>query len=493
MRCSRLASSALALAAGCGAAATSAATAPASPAPHEAPVAPAADGATPGFVVYVTDGSYAVSLDGTVTPGDGYWVLDDRDAAAPVVSRWAHEPPPDAFACGCERDDACTPSGWTETRFGPTGAPSAFDASGDITRHCPCYAIEEDEDGDDDDECGGVEVPVPPPVALSGGVVYALGARMDNEGCSGARLVDSIGQAHALVAGARRVDEPVVRGACFSRVLDAPGWPEDVLAGAACARESDDDHDDDPCGACERMAGDEATASYVARGQLVRVGTNASVSWELTFVTRAPLTPATCPGPNDPCGTAATFPGVDAYGDFWVATGGEAALVARDGDAWIWPRGGEAVAIALPVQDILGLRFHADLRPLLAPMRAGTPDDEALAPFVSPAACALPESPDEGPALAPEDQAFVDTHGGRDWGNRCFEHVRAGALDAAEAACERGLDLATEPSVQGALYYNFGRIAEARGDAAEARSWYERSLASRPGNRTVQQRLDALR
>ncbi len=94
--------------------------------------------------------------------------------------------------------------------------------------------------------------------------------------------------------------------------------------------------------------------------------------------------------------------------------------------------------------------------------------------------------------LAPEDNGFVDHHGGRDWGNRCFAHFRAGALGQAEAACERGLAVAHDPRVRGALDYSLGRVAEARGDRARARTLYRRSLTERPGNATVQQRLDAL-
>lgn len=101
--------------------------------------------------------------------------------------------------------------------------------------------------------------------------------------------------------------------------------------------------------------------------------------------------------------------------------------------------------------------------------------------------CVVPE-----PELASEDEGYSDTRWGRGWGERCFRHLRAGRLAAAEAACERGRVIAG-PRVRGAILYNLGRIAEQRGRRAEAVRYYERSLAARPINRTVQQRLRALR
>lgn len=95
-------------------------------------------------------------------------------------------------------------------------------------------------------------------------------------------------------------------------------------------------------------------------------------------------------------------------------------------------------------------------------------------------------------ALAPEDSTFIDAQGGRAWGNRCFAHLAANRLDAAQAACDRGLAQATDQAVRGSLLYNLGRVAEARGERGRARELYRRSLAARPGNRVVQGRLDAL-
>lgn len=64
---------------------------------------------------------------------------------------------------------------------------------------------------------------------------------------------------------------------------------------------------------------------------------------------------------------------------------------------------------------------------------------------------------------------------------------KAGDLDQAERTSRRALVLTDAPKVQGMLYYNLGRIAEARGQAL-TREHYRRSLALRE-NATVRKRL----
>jgi len=94
--------------------------------------------------------------------------------------------------------------------------------------------------------------------------------------------------------------------------------------------------------------------------------------------------------------------------------------------------------------------------------------------------------------LAPEDIGFEDHRGGRGWGNRCFVHLKAKRYAPASAACRRGLEIATEGSIRGAILYNLGRIAEEQGHVEEARRQYRSSLRERPGNKTVQARLKGL-
>jgi hypothetical protein len=478
-----------------------------------------------GFVVYGVDATQILALDGTVTSASTLMVLDDRDGA---VTRWDEGVLPEALHCACDHDMDCQWDGFMRVRFDRTGAVESQTAADDAS--CACLRtldeveearleeeardIEEspDEYGDQTEPCPGPQTQ-PSWVSLAGGVLYGLGGLEDNEGCTGAHIASTFSRARPLVAGAAPF-ENAVHGTCFSRVLDAPGDPEQVLAEARCAAASDDDeeedeedeedddeYEDDPCRECRAQAGDEGVALYVRHGQRIAVGTNLSIFWELSWVDAQPLTAANCPGPNDPCGDPSGFPGIESYPDWWIATDGSVALVVRDGQTWIWPRGAEPMAVdaGLDVDNVLGVRFHADVSPLVRTADAEVPELEGERPE-----CSVDEDADDDEeaadedapptsVLAPEDASFTDTHGGRDWGNRCFEHLRADALDAAEAACARGVAMATEPAVLGALHYNVGRIAEARGDTAAAIASYERSLAARPGNRTVTERLDALR
>lgn len=69
------------------------------------------------------------------------------------------------------------------------------------------------------------------------------------------------------------------------------------------------------------------------------------------------------------------------------------------------------------------------------------------------------------------------------WSDRCWKLLHQGDLDGADQACDRGLaapDLDTR--VRASLLYNKGLIAERRGDAATAASYYRQSLALRGPN-----------
>jgi hypothetical protein len=86
----------------------------------------------------------------------------------------------------------------------------------------------------------------------------------------------------------------------------------------------------------------------------------------------------------------------------------------------------------------------------------------------------------------------VDYRRGFGWGNRCYVHLRDGRYAQARAACHRGLDIAVENRVKGALYYNLGRIADEEGYPAEACWYYRKSIEVRPGNPSVIEKLGAL-
>lgn len=69
---------------------------------------------------------------------------------------------------------------------------------------------------------------------------------------------------------------------------------------------------------------------------------------------------------------------------------------------------------------------------------------------------------------------------------------QAGDPTAALATSWEALSLASDKALQGAIFYNLGRVYEEKGDKSAARTFYSQSLQSRPGNATVQKRLDAL-
>ncbi|MCC6644092.1 MAG: serine/threonine protein kinase [Polyangiaceae bacterium] len=97
--------------------------------------------------------------------------------------------------------------------------------------------------------------------------------------------------------------------------------------------------------------------------------------------------------------------------------------------------------------------------------------------------------------LAKEDEGLRDTRQGWDWSDRCFTHLKADRLANAQAACERGLEIAPfdPPDARRAwarpsLYYNLGLIAMKRGELATARRQLAMSLSRRP-NDEVQAKL----
>jgi hypothetical protein len=87
--------------------------------------------------------------------------------------------------------------------------------------------------------------------------------------------------------------------------------------------------------------------------------------------------------------------------------------------------------------------------------------------------------------LSTNGQKLGNKQGGRDWGERCFRHLKAGELESAHADCEAGLLSNPEPATQGAIYYNLGLIAEKRGQSELASQHYSKSIAVRPSGQGV--------
>lgn len=70
-----------------------------------------------------------------------------------------------------------------------------------------------------------------------------------------------------------------------------------------------------------------------------------------------------------------------------------------------------------------------------------------------------------------------------------WAYFNAGKLDEAKDRLERGLQYAENEGTRGAILYNLGRVAEAKGDKPHAIELYTRSLAVRPGNDVVAKHL----
>jgi hypothetical protein len=136
--------------------------------------------------------------------------------------------------------------------------------------------------------------------------------------------------------------------------------------------------------------------------------------------------------------------------------------------------------------DGCGAILRLELSPLSA---APTPAEAAsAAASAAPKQAAAPIR--KGSTLAPEDASFEDTKNGVGWGERCYQHIQAGALEYARAACERGLAQQADSGTQGAILYNMARIEDKAGDKEAMCGYLRRSLSVRPGNKTVQKRLD---
>ena len=117
-------------------------------------------------------------------------------------------------------------------------------------------------------------------------------------------------------------------------------------------------------------------------------------------------------------------------------------------------------------------------------------DDEA--PAISAQAVASPAASKARSRLAPADQGYVDAKKGAGWGNRCFAHIKAGDLDFARAACQRGLALGPGPYVHGAILYSLAVAEQKAGNDEAACAHLRASLRVRPGSAPVRKKLNAL-
>ncbi len=446
--------------------------------------------------MYALHRTVVVPADGSARrQGHGLWIQDDGVTPSQVSHTFALDEagivrialPP----CPCrDVEGGCFRSSLNTTRFDPrTGS---ITADSDVACRCvypPASRFMPVPDPADVD--GEVYQPCATQgqtgwVSLVAGSLHAAGWDW-NGACYGALSVyDAVSWSEPLVAGAATLDGRGMRvfGCSFEASPGDPPWP--LASGLSC-RGPELGH----CDCSERYP--ESEVFVLRRGRLWRVEDSMSHADSIRWVSRRRVAPPSCPSINDPCGPPEAFAALrrrSRHTEYWVATDGTAALSGRGHDYRLHRSdGSEPDAFELPElhasSDVLGVRQHTDLGPLLAAMQRhptlggappGPPDARTCQPLVA----------------AAEDEGFVDDRGGRGWGDRCLGHIRTERWDAAESACQHGLDMATEGQVRGALLYNLGRVAEGRGLVEAAVSLYRRSAEARPGNRAVDRRLRAL-
>jgi hypothetical protein len=495
--------------------------------PDEPTSVPAPPGPTdgPAFVVYRVRPGYPTLRTTVIVPLDptrptrsleGIVVLDD--ATDPHALRWLTFSGDEPSPCTCACEHARAPGAYGELfdlrpdTFELASPPSQCVVPSDAPSCTPMEDAEEEEE-----DCEGAGGPLS---TMVGGRVFVP---LDTyEGCGGWNRYGNDLATFSITRAEWRVPPFPLRGVTCEVEHAIGGWPDVRRARAplrcASARNGFRSRGpDDDCSFCaEERPG--LVVARITRGVLQLI--DSSVTTDATgtvWMTETALSARTCPSSADPCGDPAPFTALASAppsADFWVATDGSAALLhtsaaPSEGQLALLAPGASTAVRTLTVPfvplDVLGVRFHRDVGLLARLVDHGLPARRALAcaapaavatPTRAPPVCEAGTHLEQGACaaipLATEDVGFVDTHGGSDWGNRCFVHLRANALDAAEAACAAGLRVAERDTTRGAILYNLGRIAEARGDRAAARRHYTRSLEVRPGNAAVQRARDAL-
>ncbi|MCH9686705.1 MAG: tetratricopeptide repeat protein [Deltaproteobacteria bacterium] len=302
--------------------------------------------------------------------------------------------------------------------------------------------------------------------AVLGGRVY-LNGMMSSNVCNGLNIYDGTRESWALRPGATELELTFPPSVHCS---DTELWDAHESSFEEDAYPPHPDQDD-PSDDCDTQW-PEMLSFRLYRGRLVRaIGNIGTVGHECSCSSWIPAKGA-CPSPLDPCGDPRVLASDGNWRELWVATDETVGLGIGDEElAVLRPGQPKPVRRAPALDDIIGVEFHPD---------------SVLA--------TLPDIPVEfRPALPTPDPADDQFDGSaRAWGNRCFSHIKAGQLDAAEAACFYGLVVGGSDGTRGALAYNLGRIEEARGDRDRALAYYERSNDLRPGNTTVEARLKAL-
>ncbi len=404
---------------------------------------PLPPGPIAAFAIVGPDQTIVAPIDPAIAPlrVTGIWVLDDA-TATPKVS--FHAGVGAAIpTCACDRNDACGEAVSDAVGEGPI---------------CSCRAPGPVDDGVD--EGGECEFMDPRPAALVGGVLYM---QVDTHNtCEGMNLYGEDWYPLTMVASpTKHSGKGLKPRGCDPGVATGV----DVLAPRPDPPPCGPRETDGGCDVCDAMS-PNLEVFAIQRGELVHLEEDAdTVGGGVRRWSSRALTPKTCPSTADTCGSTTAFPQVERADGWWVANDGAHALTQqRDGALAIVSASG-TIPVGKHDDDILGVRYHADARALITTMATRAPSGTTT--------CEVGDAPVS-------------------WGTQCVEHMRAGRLEDARAACEHGLDETTKPAARGALLYNLGVIAQRSGDTAAARKHFEASLAARPGNAAVRKALAAL-
>ena len=460
-------------------------TPPVSPTPSLADVA---GPAVAGFVVYTTEQSVVIPIDGSgAVVGEGLWIVDEQTSPVAYSNRLSMsearvrtlELPP----CAClSLDVACEYESFEQRRFDPITGASAQN------KHCECIAkpdrpgflppAPEDVDGEVFEHCEGDQDDVI--VSLVGGKLFHQGWEWNGSCYGGMSVYDAMSWSDDLVDSPAALDETDMRligcnmdvGPAFT---ERP-WPFDPADYGSAQY-------------CENI---EAETFALRRGELYWVGDNISHAGGDRTLRKRAVTPTSCPSIADPCGDPAPYRDLAKLEkrsrEFWIANDGSAALVGSKTKWELWPAGATApiefeLAGIDATNDVIGVRVHRDVAGLRALMKLhekiGVEPAGRSSATIELAQCPM--------------EPLSETYSAREWGNLCALHLAGERWAEAQTCCLAGLEVAEEPSVRGALLYNLGRISEHQGAYAQAEKLYSESLVVRPDNRTTKKQLEKVR
>lgn len=462
------------------------------------------------------------------------------------------EPPTLDPSCACFETEA-TPS--CEATRGGDDALDAWSAASGVTRDqllARRRSAARDDDGaydeaPDDEDCVATDSR---PVSLHAGVLYAEGD--SHETCGGMNIYGVFSEAEPLTSDARvlRLGD-AQQIACDPNGAFLDGWATPsparayrLVRGHFRPSDEDADPDDDAAALCRDFARPDGEVAFRRGSHVVVVGADVDASGGgARFSGLVPADGDHCTS-ADPCGPVARFEAASSGGvrvpvdALSVANDGTAALAILDDRAALYLPGEVTPVRVVPFEGTaLGIRHHADARPLA---RALTEDAARMAASAAHASTATPSEEDavacgedldcratlgclgvcverrcvlsadecavdrpcaagdrchigicEALSLHPNDATFEDRRGGTGFLARGRGHLRAGRLDAAEAAFAAGLSRTTDDRTRAASLHALGLVAEARGATWLARLYFEASLVLRP-DAAVARTLDAL-